>query len=71
MMRGGWLLSIYKENFVDNIRRSLKKRDKKKKKKIGKGTKRLELVLSVDLDSAQNVLSVLLCFFCVALVHCS
>ena len=65
MMRGGWLLSIYRENFVDNIRRSLKKR----KKKV-KGTKRLELVLSVGLDSAQNVLSVLLCFFCVVLVHC-
>ena len=44
MMRGGWLLSIYRENFVDNIRRSLKKRDKKKKnregnKKVGVGTK--------------------------------
>ena len=31
MMRGGWLLSIYRENFVDNIRRSLKKREKKNK----------------------------------------
>ena len=43
MMRGGWLLSIYRENFVDNIRRSLKKRDKKKNregnKKVGVGTK--------------------------------
>ena len=61
MMRGGWLLSIYRENFVDNIRRSLKKR-KKKKKKV-KGTKRLELVLSVGLDSAQKALYVLLCVF--------
>ena len=26
MMRGGWLLSIYRENFVDNIRRSLRVR---------------------------------------------
>ena len=42
MMRGGWLLSIYRENFVDNIRRRLKKREKK----IGKGTKKLELVLT-------------------------
>ena len=43
MMRGGWLLSIYRENFVDNIRRSLKKRKKKKKslgnKKVGVGIK--------------------------------
>ena len=45
MMRGGWLLSIYRENLVDNIRRSLKKREKKKKKnwegnkKVGVGTK--------------------------------
>ena len=42
MMRGGWLLSIYRENFVDNIRRSLKERGKKK---LGNGTKKLELVL--------------------------
>ena len=28
MMRGGWLLSIYRENFVDKIRRSLKMREK-------------------------------------------
>ena len=44
MMRGGWLLSIYRENFVDNIRRSLKERGKKKKnrernKKVGVGIK--------------------------------
>ena len=51
-------MSIYRENFVDNIRRSLKKR----KKKV-KGTKRLELVLSVGLDSAQKALYVLLCVF--------
>ena len=41
MMRGGWLLSIYRENFVDNIRRSLKKREKKNKegnKKAGVST---------------------------------
>ena len=42
MMRGGWLLSIYRENFVDNIRRSPKKREKK----LGKGIKKLELVLT-------------------------
>ena len=28
MMRGVWLLSIYRENFVDKIRRSLKMREK-------------------------------------------